>query len=237
MYIASDGGFYFSTDSGSNWTPGNTTLTTSQFDSLAVYDQSLFGGLQDQGCAFFKNTRVWMNQPVGDGGAVVVYAYGNPVQTAWYYTGGEASRYLFHERSDRQHRQPGVQFPAVGARDQVARKGAFFPRSRSTTSPTTSTSRPSRSTSRPTRSTRTEQPGPRSARYCPPSRVTRSLTSRRTTSSRRCRSETTGRSTWAPTTARFGSAPTRAPPLRRGTRSPVRGPQRRSGNSPSRPSP
>jgi hypothetical protein len=91
MYAANDGGFFFTTDSGSHFTAGNTTLTTSQLDSIAVFDQNVLGGLQDQGMGFFTGTRVWTNRPVGDGGFAVVYGYGNPVQTAWYYSGGQAT--------------------------------------------------------------------------------------------------------------------------------------------------
>ena len=87
IYDANDGGFFFSLDAGTTWTSGNTTLTTSQFDSLAVYGQNLFGGLQDNGMAYFNGTRVWRGgTPIGDGGQALVYAYGSPPTPVWIFT-------------------------------------------------------------------------------------------------------------------------------------------------------
>ena len=125
MYAANDGGFYFSTDSGSNWISGNTTLTTSQFDSLAVYDQQLLGGLQDQGCGFFTGTRVWANRAVGDGGFAVVYAVGNPVQTVWYYSGQQTTPYRSINDPTANLVSLGANMPASAA-TQAANNGALL---------------------------------------------------------------------------------------------------------------
>jgi hypothetical protein len=89
VYNANDGGFFYSTDGGNNFTPANTTLTTSQLDSIAVYDQNILGGLQDQGMGYFTGTRVWTDIQIGDGGFSAVYAFGNPAEAVWYYSGGQ----------------------------------------------------------------------------------------------------------------------------------------------------
>ncbi len=90
IYNANDGGFFFSTDA-IHWTPGNTTLTTSQFDGIAVFDQNVLGGLQDQGMGFFNGTRVWRDRQGGDGGKAVVYSFGSPPTPVWVYTYGQGT--------------------------------------------------------------------------------------------------------------------------------------------------
>jgi hypothetical protein len=118
VYNTNDGGFFFSLDGGGSWSAGNSTLTTSQFDSLAVYDQNLFGGLQDQGVGYFTGTRVWADRQVGDGGAVVVYAFGSPPQTVWVYTGAEGLPYRSTNDPTGNVESLGSKLPAT-AQDQA----------------------------------------------------------------------------------------------------------------------
>ena len=91
VYDADDGGFFWSQDSGQSWTPGNSMLTTSQLDSIAAYGPVTVAGLQDQGMGVFTGSRVWGDHQVGDGGSVVVYAYGDPPQAVWIYSGQQST--------------------------------------------------------------------------------------------------------------------------------------------------
>lgn len=85
-YDGNDGGFVFTTTGDTGWTSGNSTLNTSQLDSIAVVDHNLVAGLQDEGQVFFNGSRTWQAVTVGDGGGAVGYQYGNPAQTAWFFT-------------------------------------------------------------------------------------------------------------------------------------------------------
>jgi hypothetical protein len=80
IYASTDGGLYISTDGGSTFRSGNVNLVSLQFYGIGVdeidenpadglpTDDAVCGGLQDNGLALFKGSRVWQFFSGGDGG-------------------------------------------------------------------------------------------------------------------------------------------------------------------------
>lgn len=86
LYCASDGGFYKSTNNGTNWTDLNRTLSTLQFQG-ADYDPTnilkIYGGCQDNDKEYTTNGGTdWIQRTTGDGGYTIV----DPVNTNYIYS-------------------------------------------------------------------------------------------------------------------------------------------------------
>ncbi len=80
IYSSNDGGLYISTDGGGTFKSANVNLVSMQFYGIGVdeidenltdtvpTDDAVCGGLQDNGLALFKGSRVWQFFGGGDGG-------------------------------------------------------------------------------------------------------------------------------------------------------------------------
>jgi hypothetical protein len=76
-YEVSDGGFSYSTDSGSSWTPANDDLQITQFQGIgsSALSDRLLGGAQDNGGSLWTGTRQWDQlNCCGDGGYSIMDA-------------------------------------------------------------------------------------------------------------------------------------------------------------------
>lgn len=74
MYSTDDGGFAFSNDGGSNWTPGNNDLQITGFYSLTSVPNTprVLGGAQDNAGQLWKGFRAWDRVGNGDGGYALI---------------------------------------------------------------------------------------------------------------------------------------------------------------------
>ena len=88
VYSANDGGLYYSTDNGNNWTDISDGLQITQFYSLGVsqtVQDKVITGSQDNG-TFLKNASVWDAVIGGDGMECIIdYTNSNIMYGALYY--------------------------------------------------------------------------------------------------------------------------------------------------------
>lgn len=74
IYVANDGGFYFSEDGGECWTSGNDDLQITGFQSITASPLTtrVIGGTQDNGTNMWSGTRVWQHLTDSDSASTII---------------------------------------------------------------------------------------------------------------------------------------------------------------------
>jgi hypothetical protein len=75
VWVANDGGVFYSTDRGAHWISANTNLSLTQFQGCDLHPtdpNQAYGGTQDNGAEAYLGSTTWSHSDDGDGGFALI---------------------------------------------------------------------------------------------------------------------------------------------------------------------